>query len=172
MPSYADCLAALPAFRNNLFRRQQLEDRPLVATAFAAHGAFSAFATPSSNVHATGVGIRQRGGEYILDEHVLKLFVFDKLEHDAIGAPPVESWKGLPVDVEYLPVQVVRARTRKSRDASSAITKAATTQRTTNVSEEKNPAATATAPAPAATFPQRERFRPIRGGISISSAGA
>lgn len=167
MPSYAECLAALPSFRNDVARRQQLEERPLEVTAFATHGAFSAFATPSSNVHATGVGIRQRGGKYIDEEHVLKLFVFDKLEHDAAGAPPVESWEGLPVDVEHLPVQVVRATASKTSKASRADkgSKAAAAQR----AKRAKAATTEEAAAAVSDRPrQRERRRPIPGGLSIS----
>jgi hypothetical protein len=92
MPSYAEARSALPEFRNEILRARHLE--PLYAesaatAAFAVRGAFSAYATPTTNVHATGVGIRFKEGKYITDDQVLKVFVFDKLplETDAVKSP-------------------------------------------------------------------------------------
>jgi hypothetical protein len=143
----------LPAFRNDLMQRQQLE--PLGGrTPFVARGAFAAFASPLSNVHATGVGIRQRGGRYFPDEYVLKVFVFDKVEPEALGEEPMREYQGIPVDVEQLPVQLVRARARRSQTVVAA-------------------GAPLAPLAPAATLPgQRARHRPITAGLSISPLDA
>jgi hypothetical protein len=61
-----------------------LHCRSFAMEAFATRGAFSAFAMPTGNVHATGVGIRSTGGRYFPEDNVLKLFVFDKV---ATGLP-------------------------------------------------------------------------------------
>src|SRR5262245_50463320 len=118
MATFAECLAALPSFRNDLLRRQNLEEPFGVVTAtayFETRGAYAAFATPLTNIHATGVGIRYRGGEYDPSEHVLKVFVFDKLERDVPGLPTaVEYGANIAVDVEHMPIQVVRATRRRA----------------------------------------------------------
>src|SRR5437867_1679237 len=93
VPTYAEVLAALPDFRNDLLRRQHLEGfASITAEAFATRGAFAAFATPTGNIHATGIGIRSTGGRYFPDDHVLKLFVFDKLPPGTAGIPDKQSW--------------------------------------------------------------------------------
>jgi hypothetical protein len=112
MPTYAECLAALPEFRNEI-HRQRSEARPgiintfALRSAFAAQGAFSAFATPLSNIHATGVGVRSKGDEYT-DEITLKVYVFDKVAQPSEDLAMSGEWKGLPLDIEHLPVQLVR----------------------------------------------------------------
>jgi hypothetical protein len=106
MASYADCLAALPAFRNEVLLPQM--DEQETAGAFAARGAFSALASPAANIHATGVGIRKRAGTYVPEENVIKLYVFHKLGPGDPGAPEVRDFEGVPVDVEELPVQRIR----------------------------------------------------------------
>lgn len=137
MASHAECLAALPDFRNDLLQRQLRESITGPAAPFAVRGAFSAFATPANNVHATGVGIRRRAGKYDPNEHVLKMYVFHKLSANDPGALPPQTLRGIPVDVEELPVQTVRGG------------------------------------APAAALPvQRQRHRPVVGGISISPLNA
>src|SRR4026208_775993 len=117
MDRYAECLSSLPAFQNDLLRERTLA-QPGVATAFgfSPRGAFSAFATPLGNVHATGVGIRHKNGEYIQGEHVIKVYVFDKVEGDVPGIPSSYGSNGqIPVDIEHLPIQTIRAAgTRKS----------------------------------------------------------
>jgi hypothetical protein len=136
MSTYAECLAALPDFRNQLHRLRS-ESRPDIIsvfaapTAFAARGAFSAFASPLSNIHATGVGVRSQGDEYT-DEVTLKVYVFDKVAELPEELPMLGEWKGLSVDVEHLPVQLVRQGLK----------------------------------------PERQRHRPIVGGISISPLNA
>src|SRR3712207_6387187 len=125
MATFAECLAALPTFRNDLLRRQsfELSSGSLVAMSltvgeegaargiapaaelgaaagggpFRASGAYAAYATPLTNVHATGVGIRQKGGEYDPGEHVLKVFVFDKVAGDVQEIPKTDD-NGIPVD--------------------------------------------------------------------------
>jgi hypothetical protein len=117
-----------------------LEEAVLPASAWGAfpvRGAFSAFSTPLNNIHATGVGIRHSGNEYVTGDFVLKMFVFDKLEPDKLPAGLEKEWNGLPVDVQALPVQRIRAD-----------------------------------PAPEGIPPQRERFDPIIGGVSISPLDA
>lgn len=166
MASYADCLAALPAFRNDLLREQTFS-QPGVASAFAfsPRGAFSAFATPLANVHATGVGIRYKNGEYVQGEHVIKVFVFDKVEGEVPGIPPTYGSNGqIPVDVEHLPIQTIRAvrkgaKKRRKRKVDSADAQAAI-------------AAAAPVAMPQAILAQRERIRPIVGGVTISPLNA
>jgi hypothetical protein len=116
----AECIAALPDFRNEMLRSQQFDPRvaPVAATAmaFTTRGAFSAFASPSTNVHATGVGIRRRGGRLHSTEPVLKVFVFDKLAPEEMGGfSTAGSWRGMPIDIEHLPIQVVRAKASARR---------------------------------------------------------
>ncbi|MDP9380175.1 MAG: S1 family peptidase [Chloroflexota bacterium] len=148
MPTYAETLAALPAFRNEVARRQQSEPADARGTV-AVRGAFSALATPLSNIHATGVGIRQRGGRYVPEEVVLKLFVFDKVEAEALGEPPVgATWRGFPVDVEPLPVQLALEGVRGAQTVAA-------------------PAVPLEAPVEEVP-PYRQRQRPIVGGLSIS----
>lgn len=61
MAIFEQALAALPAFRAHVLRLQQ--EATGVSVAFAATGAFSAFASPASNIHATAVGLRLRKGQ-------------------------------------------------------------------------------------------------------------
>lgn len=206
MATFAECLAALPTFRNDLLRRQNfeqpfglvqpaaamsagsgLESATTLVTPFTAHGAYAAFATPLTNVHATGVGIRQKGGEYDPSEHVLKVFVFDKVEGEVPDIPR-ETETGIPVDVEYMPIQVVRA-TKSSKKA-----KAAQKGKAGGSKKKRKPAESAEAASEAQLFaaggvlppelgadvavafadqnPQRQRHRPIVGGLSISPMNA
>lgn len=109
--TYGDILAALPAFRNQLFQEAQREADTLfhapegVMKAFAARPAALAFATPLTNVHATGAGVRVRGGQVVSDEPVIKVYVFDKFDLAADTPALMRSFNGLAVDVEVLPVQ-------------------------------------------------------------------
>ena len=154
MSSFSEVLVALPSFRNHLLRQQHMQSSSTQA-AFSTRGAYSAVATPASNTHATGIGIRQRGGKYIPDEFVLKLFVFDKAPADTPGLVPVQSFEGMPVDVEQLPIQ----RTRQAVAAVDFLSAVA--------SFGFNGALPQTGPS----SPQ-ERFDHIVGGISISPLGA
>lgn len=73
-------------FRNNLEMQVQSDIQnafhshasPL--TAFAARGGISAFSTPLTNVHASGAGVRVRGGKPISNEYVIKVYVFEKFD--------------------------------------------------------------------------------------------
>ncbi len=146
MAKYQDVLAALPDFRNDLLQRRMREAaEPAAARAFAARGAFAAYVTATSNIHATGIGIRYSGGKYHPDEFVLKVFVFDTVDAEAQAVPPAKDFNGMPVDVEALPVQVIRARRPSKATAASA--------------------------TPAGQFPQRERQKNVAGGVSISPFG-
>jgi hypothetical protein len=92
MASHEETLAALNPFRVELqtmaFHEIQQQPRRPGATiaevqslsAFSASGAPQAFASPLSNVHATGVGVRVRGGKVLPKEFVIKVYVFQKLD--------------------------------------------------------------------------------------------
>ena len=142
MASFNDAFAALDDYRVELLRSQQEEDAP--SAAFAARGAFSAFATPLSNVHATGVGMRLRQGKVVEDDFVIKVYVFDKQDLGA-RAPKITrgEFQGIGIDVEHLPVQ-------------QALHKARRTAR-----------AIATTPSQ-----HQQRRRPVVGGLQISPLGA
>jgi hypothetical protein len=119
MASFGDVLSALRDYRNELHTQKQEEVTAQFApgivkgvkkaTAFAAQGGVSAFATPLTNVHATGVGVRVRKGKVQETDFVLKVYVFDK--HDLGEATPkvTQSFKGVDVDVEHLPIQFALA---------------------------------------------------------------
>ncbi|MGI8550901.1 MAG: hypothetical protein ACR2PL_08965 [Dehalococcoidia bacterium] len=83
------------------------------------------------------------------EEHVLKVYVFDKVRGWAARGSIPETFQDLPVDVEQLPVQVIRP------ERPAAIT-----------------AGGATGEAAAGVMPQRQHQRPIPGGVSISPLGA
>ena len=171
MATYAECLAALPAFQNDLLRERTFS-QPGAASAFAfsPRGAFSAFATPLGNVHATGVGIRCKNGEYLHGEHVIKVFVFDKVEGDVPGIPSTYGSNGqIPVDIEHLPIQTIRvARKGKSGGGAKKRRKA----KGDSAGAQSAIAAAAPPVTPQAIPPQRERIRPIVGGVSISPLNA
>ena len=172
MATYAECLAALPAFRNDLLRDRTFT-QPGVTSAFAfsPSGAFSAFATPLGNVHATGVGIRYRNGEYVQGEHVIKVFVFDKVEGEVPGIPSTYGAAAqIPVDIEHLPIQTIRAgRKGKSRGG----TKKRRKEEVDSAGAQAAIAAVAAAPLAATqAIRQRDRIRPIVGGVSISPLNA
>ena len=166
MATYAECLAALPAFRNDLHRDRSLGELTVAAAfSFTPRGAFSAFATPLANVHATGVGIRYRNGEYVPGEHVIKVFVFDKVEGEVPGIPSSYGAHGeIPVDVEHLPIQAIRADKKRGHTSESR----------GGVKKQREVVGAAAAPVavPQAIPPQREHIRPIIGGVSISPLNA
>ena len=166
MATYAECLAALPSFRNDLLRDTSLSDiGAALPFTFSPHGAFSAFAHPLTNVHATGVGIRQREGKYVRGEHVIKVFVFDKVVGQVPGVPPSYDQGRIPVDVEQLPVQVIRP-------GDSPDTNNPSTGATQPVAQAVNAGAVTVLEAPQDIPPQREHIRPIVAGISISPLDA
>src|SRR5215204_3502489 len=49
-------------------------------SAQAAAAPLAAFSSPLTNVHATGVGVRVRGGAVVPDEFVIKVYVFNKVD--------------------------------------------------------------------------------------------
>jgi hypothetical protein len=155
MANYGEVLSVIKDFRNDLEQQTQEEVEAQFAggavamSAFAARGGVSAFATPLSNVHATGVGIRLRNGKPVPEEFVIKVYVFDKQAlGDETPALTKNGYNGIEIDVEPLPIQLALA-SRKS-----AATKKATARRGT--------AEAAAAPA------NRGRRRPIVGGLSIA----
>ncbi len=116
MASYNEVLAALREYRNELEERvqteieSQFEEGSTILNAFSARGGVSAFATPLSNVHASGVGIRIRGGKPVKDNFVLKVYVFDKLDLGANTPAITRSFQGIEVDVEPLPIQLALSK--------------------------------------------------------------
>ncbi len=159
MASYGDVLSVMKDFRNDL--EQQIQEEveaqfsggEVALGAFAARGGVSAFATPLSNVHATGVGIRLRKGQAVPGEFVIKVYVFDKQDLGA-ATPSLTSndYNGVEIDVEPLPIQLALA-TRKRAAATRKVS-------SKKASSKKGSAASGT--------PQRDRRRPIVGGISIA----
>lgn len=147
MASYGDVLAALKDFRNNLEMQVQSDIQnafhshasPL--TAFAARGGISAFSTPLTNVHASGAGVRVRGGKPISNEYVIKVYVFEKFDlGTATPALTSQQFNGIEVDVEPLPIQ--KALQRKVPKAANGIA--------------------------APILANRAHHRPIVGGVSIA----
>lgn len=110
MATHGRVLEVLRDYRNELEQQKQAEVHATFAasgagmSAFSARGAMSAFATPLSNVHATGVGVRVRQGEVVPDEFVIKVFVFDKVAMDEVPAL-TQRFGEVEVDVEPLPIQ-------------------------------------------------------------------
>jgi hypothetical protein len=122
MASYGEVLTVLRDFRNDLEQQTNAEVEAQFAAgggvmaAFAARGGVSAFATPLSNVHATGVGIRVRGGAVVPGEFVIKVYVFDKLPLS--GPTPsltATNYQNVEMDVEPLPIQMALAARKKAR---------------------------------------------------------
>ncbi len=102
MATYANALAALDGFRTELHTQKSTEG---VMSAFAASGAFAAFSTPLTNIHATGVGVRVRNGQIVPNEFVIKVYVFDKVLNQAVPSL-MQSFGDVGVDVEALPIQM------------------------------------------------------------------
>jgi hypothetical protein len=157
MASYGDVLSVMKDFRNDLEQQIQEEAEAqfsggvVAMSAFEARGGVSAFSTPLSNVHATGVGVRVRKGQVMPDEFVIKVYVFDKQDLGVMTpALTANSYNGVEIDVEALPIQLALASRKKTAAA-----------RKTSAKGKKGISALAGAP-------QRDRRRPIVGGISIS----
>jgi uncharacterized protein YwbE len=104
MSTYSAVLAALPDYRTTLFQSVQNESQNFSTTTLF-RGAFSAFTTPLTNVHATGIGIRLRRGQIVEDDFVLKVYVYDKLDLGTDTPALMREFQGVEVDVEQLPVQ-------------------------------------------------------------------
>jgi hypothetical protein len=82
MAKYEDALSALNPYRVRLQEAvfADIERQPVgMLSAVSTGGASSAFTTPLTNVHATGVGIRVRRGKILPDKFVIKVYVFEKL---------------------------------------------------------------------------------------------
>lgn len=149
MASFVDAFAALDDYRLALMKAQQDEGTGTaagaMAGAFAARGALSAFTTPLSNVHATGVGVRVKGGKIFEKEFVLKVYVFDKQDLGSQTPKLTQgSFQGIEIDVEHLPIQQALAKRRASASAQAGTTPAQ----------------------------HQARRRPVIGGIQISPFGA
>lgn len=155
MANYGEVLSVIKDFRNDLEQQTQEEVEAqfsggmVTMSAFAARGGVSAFSTPLSNVHATGVGIRVRNGQVVPDEFVLKVYVFDKADLGDTTPELMKSYGNVEVDVETLPIQQALAKPAKARTKSSA-------------------SGSAVQPATAGVPAQRRRHRPIVGGLSIA----
>ena len=151
MASFEEAYAALDEYRAVL-SNALMDDSPTVASPFASRGAFATIASPLGNVHATGVGVRLRGGKLVPGDFVLKVFVFDKQELGS-ATPSItgSNFQGVGIDVEPLPVQ-----------------------RALDVAGRAVPAKAGARKAAAATTPaqHQRRHRPIVGGVQISPAGA
>jgi hypothetical protein len=107
MANYGEVLAALKDFRSELakhtFDELQASRSRSRARFKRLRGAWAAFRTPLANIHATGVGIRLRR-DRITREHVLKVYVFEKLR--GLRVPEVlREFQGIGVDIEALPIQ-------------------------------------------------------------------
>ena len=150
MANYNDVLGALREYRNELAQNVHEEVEANFSDgagmrSFAARGGVSAFSTPLSNVHATGAGIRLRGGKIVKDDFVLKVYVFDKLDLGRSVPALTKNFQGIEIDVEHLPIQLALAVATKRASAKKAASKKATTIKQ-----------------------HRSRHRPIVGGVTIS----
>lgn len=156
MATYGDVLEALRDYRNELAAQTQVDVSAQFASpgagvmnAFAAAGG-SPFTTALSNVHATGVGIRVKGGVPQPNEFVIKVYVYDKI---ALGSdtPPLtkDAYQGVAIDIEPLPIQLAFALAQRAKPRAAK--------------------AKAAAGAPGGGIPrQRRKVRPIAGGVSIA----
>jgi hypothetical protein len=145
MATFSEAFAKLDDYRLALLSEQQTENTEAASEAFAARGAFSAFATPLTNVHATGVGIRVRDGKIVDGDFVIKVYVFDKQDLGR-NTPAITQgqFDGVGIDVEHLPVQQALATRRM----------------TTTIEAGTTPAQ------------HQARHRPVIGGLQISPLGA
>lgn len=146
MANYNDVLGILREYRNNLGQQtmQEVESQFSgaggVMNSFAARGGVAAFATPLSNVHATGVGVRIKGRKVAEDDFVIKVYVFDKADLGVATPEITKQYKGIDIDVEWLPIQLALAKSSKKTTTAAA-----------------NPIAR-----------HRSKRRPIIGGVSIA----
>ena len=118
MASFQDAYAALDEYRSSL--QSELPQAHSTASAYSAasaaagpalRGGFSAFATPMSNVHATGVGVRLRQGKVVPDDFVLKVYVFDK-QDPGVRTPTItgKSYHGIARTSKHLRVKKEASR--------------------------------------------------------------
>jgi len=149
MATFGEALAALEDFRTNLVHEQMNAPVPSAqALAFRA-GAVAAAASPISNVHATGVGVKGNKEQAGASDFVIKVYVFDKTEVQAAQSAPLLSkpLQGVEIDVEHLPIQFAFAKT-------------------------KAPKKKVTAKPSAGTPAQHQRrIRPVPGGVEIGPIG-
>ena len=139
MATLGEVYEVLGAYRVELQKTATATPGIMAASTTAGEGPFTAFRTPVSNVHATGVGIRVRQGKIVPDEFVLK--VFEK--SSGIEPPLGKKFEGVDIDVERLPVQLAFARAQRAP------------QRKRRTKAQELPA-------------NRNRHRPIVGGLSIA----
>jgi hypothetical protein len=181
MARFEEALAVLDDYRVALQHSiaADIESQQSVGmSAFAARGAFAAFSTPLTNVHATGVGIRVRGGQIDSEEFVIKVFVFEKAD---LGreAPSLTSgeFRSVGIDVEHLPIQLAAARStaRASRGSNEAAVrgKSGATARGQRGATTRAKARGQVRAADKARVPaNRQKVRPIVGGLSIAPLNA
>ena len=145
MSTYSEVLEAIDEYRVALLEEQQNEDIPSATAAFRAQGASSAFSTALRNVHATGIGVRIRGGEIIPDEFAIKVFVFEKIDLGQ-NTPSItgQSFQGVDIDIQHLPIQQALAQQGSVEGATT-------------------PTVNSTTPSQ-----HQERHRPIIGGLQIN----
>ena len=153
MASYGDVLVALRDYRNVLERETHAEVEARLepggeALAFAARGGVAAFSTPLSNVHATGAGIRVRKGRIVPGEFVIKVYVFNRSDLGEVTPALTKQFGDVEIDVEPLPIQHALA-VRRGKTG-------------------RRPKAGGAAAVAEAVIPQRDRHRPIVGGLSIA----
>jgi hypothetical protein len=122
MASYNEVLGLLREYRNDLDRNIQEEfnsqftsEGTTVFATFSERGGVSAFSTPLSNVHATGVGVRLKEGKVVEGDFVLKVYVFDKFDLGHSTPPLTTEYQGVTVDVESLPIQLALTSIRDHR---------------------------------------------------------
>lgn len=154
MATYNNVLGVLREYRNDLEQSTQTEAAEFggVTSAFrtfAARGITSAFSTPLTNVHATGIGLRLRNGKIVKNDFVIKVYVFEKVPLGDAVPDLTKSYKGVGVDVEMLPVQLALAKTKKKVTGRKTRRGASSTEATT-------------------IDDHRSRHRPIVGGVSIA----
>lgn len=160
MARFEDVLAALGHYRAAL-QTQVLQDierqsrAPLseaqAMRAFSQGGALPATATPLTNVHATGAGIRVRNGEIVPGDFVLKVYVFEKLDLGGQTPALTRRFGNIEIDVEPLPVQLAAAKASRPQRRTRTAQRAAGAQ---------------------AMIANRNRIRPVVGGVSIAPLNA
>ena len=146
MATFGEALEALEDFRTDLINEQMNVFSPAAqAMAFRASAVMDD-PSPLQNVHATGVGVRGNKNDPGKGDFVIKVFVFDKSAVQAAAADPFlgESFGGVEVDVEYLPVQVPFGKVMRAKPATKAVAQAVA---------------------------QQSRHRPVPGGVEIGPLG-
>jgi hypothetical protein len=160
MARFEDVLAALSHYRVELQTAvlRDIEqqgrfspDTPLAQSqpmrALSRGGATPGTATPLTNVHATGAGIRVRNGEVVSEDFVLKVYVFEKLDLGDATPQLTRQFGGIEIDVEPLPVQLAAARVSRTSQPQRRV-------------------------AAQAAIANQNRLRPIQGGVSIAPLNA